>query len=99
VNKLDLQNRVAVATGGSGAIGLAIAERFVASGAKVVLWDIDGTAARAAAESGDAEALVCSEAPDATEPIVRSGKRHSERAKHIETLRNVKPAKVRLKNR
>ena len=50
MNKLDLQDRVAVVTGGSGAIGLAIAERFVASGAKVVLWDIDGTAAQAAAE-------------------------------------------------
>jgi len=50
MNMLDLQNRVTVVTGGSGAIGLAIAERFVASGAKVILWDIDGTAARAAAE-------------------------------------------------
>src|SRR6516162_1375832 len=50
MNKLDLQDRVTVVTGGSGAIGLAIAERFVASGAKVILWDIDGTAAQAAAE-------------------------------------------------
>jgi 3-oxoacyl-[acyl-carrier protein] reductase len=38
MNKLDLQERVCVVTGGSGAIGCAIAERFVASGAKVVLW-------------------------------------------------------------
>jgi 2-dehydro-3-deoxy-L-rhamnonate dehydrogenase (NAD+) len=50
MNKLDLQDRVSVVTGGSGAIGLAIAERFVASGANVVLWDVDGTAAQAAAE-------------------------------------------------
>ena len=51
MNQLDLQNRVCVVTGGSGAIGYAIAERFVASGAKVVLWDIDGAAAHAAAEN------------------------------------------------
>ncbi|MEM5342212.1 SDR family oxidoreductase [Paraburkholderia azotifigens] len=50
MNKLDLQDRVCVITGGSGAIGYAIAERFIASGAKVVLWDIDGAAAHAAAE-------------------------------------------------
>src|SRR6516165_687573 len=50
MNKLDLETRVTVVTGGSGAIGLAIAERFVASGAKVVLWDVDGKAAQAAAE-------------------------------------------------
>jgi 3-oxoacyl-[acyl-carrier protein] reductase len=51
MNQLDLQNRVCVVTGGSGAIGYAIAERFVASGANVVLWDIDGAAAHAAAEN------------------------------------------------
>ncbi len=50
MNRLDLQDRVCVITGGSGAIGYAIAERFIASGAKVVLWDIDGAAAHAAAE-------------------------------------------------
>ena len=50
MNKLDLQERVCVVTGGSGAIGCAIAERFVASGAKVVLWDVDGATARATAE-------------------------------------------------
>ncbi|MDR5761049.1 SDR family NAD(P)-dependent oxidoreductase [Caballeronia sp. LZ035] len=51
MNQLDLHHRVCVITGGSGAIGYAIAERFVASGARVVLWDIDGAAARAAAEN------------------------------------------------
>jgi 3-oxoacyl-[acyl-carrier protein] reductase len=47
VNKLDLQDRIAIVTGGSGGIGLAIAQRLVASGAKVVLWDINADAVRA----------------------------------------------------
>jgi 2-dehydro-3-deoxy-L-rhamnonate dehydrogenase (NAD+) len=49
MNKLDLQGRVSVVTGGSGAIGLAIAQRVVDSGAKVVIWDVNGEAASAAA--------------------------------------------------
>ncbi len=49
MNKLDLQNRVAIITGGSGGIGFAIAQRFADSGAKVVLWDINIDAANAAA--------------------------------------------------
>ncbi|RQR27054.1 MULTISPECIES: SDR family NAD(P)-dependent oxidoreductase [unclassified Burkholderia] len=50
MNKLDLANRVAIVTGGSGGIGLAIAERLIASGAKVVLWDLKSDAVQAAAE-------------------------------------------------
>ena len=41
MNKIDLQNRRAVITGGAQGIGLAIAERFLASGASVCLWDRD----------------------------------------------------------
>jgi NAD(P)-dependent dehydrogenase (short-subunit alcohol dehydrogenase family) len=41
LNHIDLAGRVAVITGGSGGIGLATAERMIASGAQVVLWDRD----------------------------------------------------------
>ncbi len=39
MNKLDLNNRVAIITGGAQGIGLAIAKRMLASGGKVALWD------------------------------------------------------------
>ncbi|WP_440670242.1 SDR family NAD(P)-dependent oxidoreductase [Candidatus Pelagibacter sp. HIMB1483] len=39
--KFNLNNRVAIITGGAQGFGLAIAERFISSGAKVIIWDID----------------------------------------------------------
>jgi 2-dehydro-3-deoxy-L-rhamnonate dehydrogenase (NAD+) len=42
MNQIDLQGRVAVVTGGAQGIGLAITQRLLQSGAKVVMWDIDG---------------------------------------------------------
>jgi 3-oxoacyl-[acyl-carrier protein] reductase len=49
MNQIDLTGRVAVITGGAQGIGYAVAERMLASGASVVLWDID------AARLNDAE--------------------------------------------
>ena len=44
MNQLDLRNRRAVVTGGAAGIGFAIAQRMIASGAKVALWDRDQAA-------------------------------------------------------
>ncbi len=41
MNKIDLNGRTAVVTGGAQGFGRAITERFVASGAKVAIWDHD----------------------------------------------------------
>jgi 2-dehydro-3-deoxy-L-rhamnonate dehydrogenase (NAD+) len=46
VNSIDLEGRVAVITGGARGIGFACAERMIASGAKVMLWDADANALR-----------------------------------------------------
>ena len=43
--KFDLTNRVAIVTGGAQGFGFAITERFIKSGAKVIIWDIDQKAA------------------------------------------------------
>ena len=40
----DFTNRIAIISGGANGIGLATAQRFVAGGARVVLWDIDDEA-------------------------------------------------------
>lgn len=40
--QIDLKGRVAVITGGARGIGYAAAQRMLASGATVVLWDMDG---------------------------------------------------------
>ena len=39
--KYNLENRVAIVTGGAQGFGYAITERFIKSGAKVIIWDID----------------------------------------------------------
>lgn len=44
MNQIDLQNRVAIITGGTGGIGRCTVERFVQSGATVAVWDLDPAA-------------------------------------------------------
>jgi len=50
MNTLDLNGHTAIITGAAQGIGLAIAQRFVASGAKVALWDMNLSGAQAAAK-------------------------------------------------
>jgi 2-dehydro-3-deoxy-L-rhamnonate dehydrogenase (NAD+) len=44
MNVIDLKNRTAIVTGGARGIGFAVAKRMLASGATVVLWDVDAAA-------------------------------------------------------
>mgnify|MGYP006110943903 FL=1 len=41
MNKFNLDNRTAIVTGGAQGFGLAMTERFLGSGANVIIWDYD----------------------------------------------------------
>ena len=51
MNQLDMKGRHAVITGGAAGLGFAIAQRMLASGASVTLWDRDEAALAAAAQA------------------------------------------------
>src|SRR5580658_2728270 len=51
MNTIDLKGRTAIVTGGARGIGFAAAQKMLASGAAVALWDIDATALGKAAAS------------------------------------------------
>ena len=55
--QFDLKDRVAVVTGGAQGFGLAITERFIDSGAKVVIWDIDENEAKKALDKVNSKNL------------------------------------------
>ena len=66
MNRIDLDGRVAAITGGAQGFGRAIAERMLASGARVVLWDQDKPLAEATAKELGAGATAV--AMDVTDP-------------------------------
>jgi len=51
MHKFDLKNKTAVITGGAQGFGLDIAKKFLASGAKVNIWDVDRTQLKKAIRS------------------------------------------------
>jgi 3-oxoacyl-[acyl-carrier protein] reductase len=51
MNKIDLEGRFAVITGGAAGIGLATAQRMADSGARVALWDRDQAAGQSAVKT------------------------------------------------
>jgi 2-dehydro-3-deoxy-L-rhamnonate dehydrogenase (NAD+) len=59
MNQLDLSGRTAAITGGAMGIGLAVARRLAAGGARIALWDRDAAALEAArsALGGDTRAF------------------------------------------
>jgi 2-dehydro-3-deoxy-L-rhamnonate dehydrogenase (NAD+) len=58
MNKIDLAGRCAVITGGAQGIGFAIAERFLASGASLSLWDSNDELVKSAAHELSARGKV-----------------------------------------
>ena len=50
-NAIDLKGRKAIVTGGAQGIGLAVAKRFIASGAAVSIWDRDAKELKAAVKA------------------------------------------------
>ncbi|RYF83701.1 MAG: SDR family oxidoreductase [Comamonadaceae bacterium] len=57
MNQLDFQGRHAVITGGATGLGYGIAQRLIASGGSVSLWDRDVQAAQAAARTLGSQAV------------------------------------------
>jgi 2-dehydro-3-deoxy-L-rhamnonate dehydrogenase (NAD+) len=67
MNAIDLKDRAAIVTGGARGIGFAVAQKFLASGAAVALWDIDADALAKAAAALQASGRVRATAVDVTD--------------------------------
>jgi len=68
VNKIDIEGRTAVVTGGARGIGLAIARRLLVSGANVALWDADSAAVESATQGLSGHGQVQDVTVDLTDP-------------------------------
>jgi 3-oxoacyl-[acyl-carrier protein] reductase len=58
MNQLDFAGRTAIVTGGAQGIGAAIVERLRSSGARVQIWDLDGSPGVDVSEPGAVEAAL-----------------------------------------
>jgi 3-oxoacyl-[acyl-carrier protein] reductase len=87
MNRIDLEGRKAIITGGARGIGFATAQRMIDSGASVELWDIDATAIDEAMGSlGDRAAGAVVELTD--EIAVAAAARNSFDARPVDILVN-----------
>jgi NAD(P)-dependent dehydrogenase (short-subunit alcohol dehydrogenase family) len=68
-NRIDLDGRIAVVTGGAQGIGRAIVERLVDSGAQVAIWDRDADLAKKVAAELRGNRRVEAVAVDVTSPL------------------------------
>lgn len=94
MNRIDLNNRHAIVTGGAQGIGLSIVKRLLASGASVAIWDSDGAILEATlrdlAQAGGAGTgeVVTGEVVDVSqyESVARAGESALSRHEHIDIL-------------
>lgn len=82
MNRIDLNRRHAVVTGGAQGIGLAIATRFIASGATVSLWDCDADLLNTAQQKLRETGSVSIEVVDVSNPEGVSAATESTASKH-----------------
>jgi 2-dehydro-3-deoxy-L-rhamnonate dehydrogenase (NAD+) len=69
MNKIDLDGKIAIVTGGARGIGYAISERLLLSGAKVALWDMDADALAQAVKELSAHGKVIAEKVDVADEV------------------------------
>lgn len=82
MNQIDLKQRHAVVTGGAQGIGLAIAHRFLLSGASVSLWDRDAEVLADAQTKLSDSGTVSTETVDVSDPDSVAAATASTAAKH-----------------
>ena len=87
MNRIDLEGRTAVVTGGGQGIGLAVAKRLVASGAKVAIWDVNAQAAEAAAAQLPGVSAICVDIADVSS-VAAALEATGARLGHIDILVN-----------
>lgn len=68
-NKINLEGRIAVVTGGASGLGLAAARRFLQSGAKVSIWDLRAADLEQAAHELDAPTALHVQAVDVADYV------------------------------
>ncbi|MEY4710813.1 MAG: hypothetical protein RIS88_263 [Pseudomonadota bacterium] len=81
MNQLDFQGRHAIVTGGATGLGYAIAQRLIASGGSVTLWDRDEAGAARAAQAlgaaADAVMVDVADSASVSAAVAATRKRHA----------------------